>query len=86
LNEREIPKVHWENNNNDVFVSDELSDLTHVEDMEMGTSDDNDDDHGDEDDEQDLDEVNRRDNGTLSALQKSVFNMLYKVESRFVIE
>ena len=30
-----------------------------------------------------MDEVNRRDNGTLSALQKSVFNLLYKVESRF---
>ena len=30
-----------------------------------------------------MDEVNRRDNGTLSVLQKSVFNWLYKVESRF---
>jgi hypothetical protein len=70
-------------------VSDKLSeDLSDVEDMVIGTCDDDDDDDDDgddggEDDSQDLDEVNRRDNGTLSALQKSVFNLLYKVESRF---
>ena len=87
--EREIPQVDWENNNNDDSVSDELSeDLSDVEDMEIGTIDDNDDDvddgdDGGEDDSQNLDEVNMRDNGTLSALQKSVFNLLYKVESRF---
>ena len=70
-------------------MSDKLSeDLSDVEDMVIGTCDDDDDDDDDgddggEDDSQDLDEVNRRDNGTLSALQKSVFNLLYKVESRF---
>jgi hypothetical protein len=59
-------------------VSDELNeDGVDVETMEIDTSDDGE----EEEDEPDLDEVNKRDTGTLS--QKSIFNWLYKVESRF---
>ena len=67
-------------------MSDKLSeDLSDVEDMEIGTSDNNDDDNDDddddgddggEDDSQDLDEVNRRDNGTLSVLDKNCIQLV----------